>query len=261
MLKKRIIPKLQMGIKASFRGAKPILVVTKQFGEQQPIGDPLSQAKIFEAQLADELVLVDLVRTNESWKLLLDTVESMADALATPLSVGGGLHSYRQVQELLDKGADKVIINSAAYENPNIISLVANNYGAQCLIASIDVRQDLPGNWSMWSDSGEVQTERGIYEWCNELEKRGAGEILVTSINNDGLGEGLDLGLIDIISKKSQLPIIASGGCGLAQHFVEGYKAGAAAVAAGTYFCRRDQNIMQCRSHIRNAGIDIRTNW
>jgi len=259
MLKRRLIPKLQLGLRQSFRGAQGVLVVTRQFDSRRAIGDPLSQAKIYEAQLADELILVDLERSQESWLVLLSTVEAVADALATPLAVGGGLHSFEQVQALLDRGADKVVLNSAALEQPQLIDRIADAYGAQCVVLSLDARPLAGGGWRVWSAGGQDDTGRDALQWANEAVQRGAGEVLVTAIDRDGTGEGLDLALIAAMASTLSVPVIASGGCGLAHHFVEGYVAGAAAVAAGTFFCQRDQNPMQCRAHIRNAGIPIRT--
>jgi len=258
MLKRRLIPKLQLGLRRSFRGAQPVLVVTRQFGGRRAIGDPLSQAKIYEAQLADELILVDLERTEESWPVLLATVEAVAEALATPLAVGGGVHSFEQVQQLLDRGADKVVLNTAALEQPQLIDRVAAAYGAQCVVLSLDARQQPRGGWRVWAEGGRVDAGREALQWAREAVDRGAGEVMVTAIERDGTAEGLDLPLTAALAKALAVPVIASGGCGLAQHFVEGYQAGAAAVAAGTFFCQRDQNPMQCRSHIRNAGLPIR---
>jgi len=258
MLKHRLIPKLQLGLRRSFRGAQPVLVVTRQFGSRRAIGDPLSQAKIYEAQLADELILVDLERTEESWPVLIETLEAVAEALATPLAVGGGVHSFEQVQSLLDRGADKVVLNSAALEQPSLIDRVAAAYGAQCVVLSLDARSRADGGWRVWSDAGRLDGGRDALAWAREAADRGAGEVMTTAIERDGTGEGLDLALTAALSESLAVPVIASGGCGLAQHFVEGYQAGAAAVAAGTFFCQRDQNPMQCRSHIKNAGIPIR---
>jgi cyclase len=258
MLKRRLIPKLQLGLRRSFRGAQPVLVVTRQFGSRRAIGDPLSQAKIYEAQLADELILVDLERTQESWLVLLETLESVGEALATPLAVGGGVHSFEQVQALLDRGADKVVLNTAALEQPQLIDRVAAAYGAQCVVLSLDARPQLEGGWRVWSEGGRLDGGREALQWAREAVDRGAGEVMVTAIDRDGTGEGLDLALTAALVDALAVPVIASGGCGLAQHFVEGYEAGAAAVAAGTFFCQRDQNPMQCRSHIRNAGLPIR---
>lgn len=258
MLKRRLIPKLQLGLRRSFRGAQPVLVITRQFGSRRAIGDPLSQAKIYEAQLADELILVDLERTEESWPVLLNTLEAVAEALATPLAVGGGVHSFEQVQALLDRGADKVVLNSAALEQPELIDRVATAYGAQCVVLSMDARPQPEGGWRVWSEGGKLDSGREALTWVREAVDRGAGEVMVTSIDRDGTGKGLDLLLTAALAETLVVPVIASGGCGLAQHFVEGYEAGAAAVAAGTFFCQRDQNPMQCRSHIRNAGLPIR---
>lgn len=258
MLKRRLIPKLQLGLRRSYRGAQPVLVVTRQFGNRRAIGDPLSQAKIYEAQLADELILVDLERTPDSWPVLLHTLEAVAEALATPLAVGGGVHSFEQVQELLDRGADKVVLNSAALKQPTLIDRVAAAYGAQCVVLSLDARPSASGGWRVWTEAGRLDAEREAVAWAREAVDRGAGEVLATAIERDGIGMGLDLPLTDSLAKTLDVPLIISAGCGLAQHFVEGYQAGAAAVAAGTFFCQRDQNPMQCRSHILNAGISIR---
>ena len=258
MLKRRLIPKLQFGLRNNFRGSQPVLVVTRQFGSRRAIGDPLSQAKIFEAQLADELILVDLERTGESWPVLLSTVEAIAEALATPLAVGGGVSSFEQVQELLDRGADKVVLNSAPLEQPDLIDRVAAAYGAQCVVLSLDARPNPEGEWQVWSEGGQRDVKRKALPWACEAVDRGAGEVMVTSIERDGTCQGLDLELTSALVAALPVPVIASGGCGLAQHFVEGYQVGASAIAAGTFFCQRDQNPMQCRSHIRNAGMSFR---
>lgn len=258
MLKRRLIPKLQLSLRPSFRGPQSVLVVSREFGVRRAVGDPLSQAKIYEAQLADELILIDLVRNEESWFAMLKNLELVAEALATPLVVGGGVNTYEQVQVLLDRGADKVIINTAALDTPQLIDRVAASYGSQCLVLSLDARKHTGGGWRVWSDGGRVACDYEPLEWAKEAVIRGAGEVMVTAIDRDGSCEGLDLGLTSLLANALSVPVIASGGCGLAQHFVEGYEAGAAAVAAGTFFCQRDQNPMQCRSHIRNAGLPIR---
>ena len=178
-----------------------MLVVTRQFGSRRAIGDPLSQAKIYEAQLADELILVDLERTEESWPVLLQTLESVAHALATPLSVGGGLQRFEQVQALLDRGADKVLLNSAALDQPSLIDRVAAAYGAQCVVLSVDARSNAYGGWGVWSDSGRLDEERDALSWAREAVERGAGEVMVTSIERDGTGKGIDLALTAALSE------------------------------------------------------------
>ncbi len=258
MLKKRLIPKLQLDLQSSFRGPRPVLVITRQFNNRRAIGDPLSQAKIYEAQLADELVLVDLERSEESWPVLLNTLSAMAEALATPLAVGGGIRAFQQVQQLLDRGADKVVLNSSALHQPALIDQVAGAYGAQCVVLSIDARPDPALGWQVYGEGGTQATNRSALAWAQEAASRGAGELMITAIERDGTCSGLDTAWIQIISEAVRVPVIAAGGCGRAEHFVAGYQAGAAAVAAGTFFCQRDQNPMQCRSHIRNADLPIR---
>ena len=194
MLKRRLIPKLQLGLRHS-RGSKAVLVVTRQFDKRRAVGDPLSQAKIYEAQLADELLLTDLERTEESWSVLLQTLESISEALATPLAVGGGIRDFGQVQALLDRGADKVVLNSAALAQPSLIDRVASTYGSQCVVLSLDARATPDNSWGVWSDSGRIDEGRPALEWAQEAADRGAGEVMVTSIDQDGTGQGLDLGL------------------------------------------------------------------
>ena len=179
---------------------------------------------------------MNLSRSEESWSVLLETVESMADTLATPLAVGGGIHSLMQVKSLLDRGADKVVINSAAIKNPGLIDAIAESYGSQCVILSVDVRNTKQGEYRVWTEGGSWDSGKDPFSWTNEAVDRGAGEIIVTSIDRDGSGNGLDLELTRKMVEKLKVPIISSGGCGLAQHFVEGYETGASGIAAGTFF-------------------------
>ncbi len=258
MLKKRLIPKLLFKVKESFSGKKPLLVTTKEFNSIKPTGDPISQAKIFESQLADELVFLNIDRNKDSWLIFLETINEIANSLTTPLAVGGGIKDFEQVQQLLDRGADKIIINTAAIDKPDLIEEIAASYGSQCVVLSIDVRQNNNLQYIAWSECGKKNSHIDALDWAAEAINRGAGEILLTSIERDGSGLGLDNNLIRNFSDNLNVPIIASGGCGLSSHFVEGYESGASAVSAGTFFFQRDQNPMQCRSHIYNSGINIR---
>ena len=257
MLKRRLIPKLQLVLRRSYRGVQPVLAVTRQFGDRRAIGNPVSQAKIYEAQLADELILIDIERTEESWSMLLETLECIADELATPLTVGGGVKNFEQVQALLDRGADKVVLNSAALKQPSLVDRVAGAYGSQCLVLGMVSTRHSQKLESL-VECGKLDENRRAVEWAKEAVDRGAGEIMATAIERDGTGKGLDVDLTAALAETLSVPVIAAGGCGLSQHFVEGYQAGASAVAAGTFFSQRDQNPMQCRSHIRNAGLPIR---
>jgi cyclase len=259
MLKKRLIPKLQM--KASRFGPKPrmVLVTTIQFGDFVEIGDPVSQAKIYEAQAADELIFLDLDACAENRETLTGVVSKAAEEIFMPFTVGGGVKSTADFRKLLSNGADKVSINTAAVENPGLINAASDIFGAQCVVLSIDYRTNGRDQNRVWIKGGEVETGLDPVQWAVEGQKRGAGEILLTSIDRDGTRRGLDLELTRKLADAVSIPVIASGGCGLASHFVEGFVTGKAdAVSAGTYFCFKDENPMQTRSQISNANIPIR---
>lgn len=258
MLKRRLIPKLQM--KTTTRGSdRKVLVTTRQFKEVFEIGDPVSQAKIYEAQAADELIFLDLDASADHRKPILEVIRRAAEEIFMPFTVGGGVRSIDDFRDLLSSGADKVSINTAAVETPDLINDAAEVFGAQCVVLSIDCRSEKEGDFRVWINGGRIETELDPVAWAIEGEKRGAGEILLTSIDRDGMRCGLDLDLTRRVAEAVSIPVIASGGCGAAAHFVEGLQVGKAdAVAAGTYFCFKDENPMQTRSQIRNAGIPIR---
>jgi len=259
MLKRRLIPKLQM--KTSRRGGsdRKVLVTTIQFEKVLEIGDPVSQAKIYEAQAADELIFLDLDASADHRKPMLEVVRRAAEEIFMPFTVGGGVTSINDFRDLLSSGADKVSINTAAVQTPDLISEAANIFGSQCVVLSIDYRTDSERESRVWIKGGRVKTDLDPVAWAVEGEKRGAGEILLTAIDRDGMRCGLDLDLTRQVAEAVSIPVIASGGCGAASHFVEGFQMGKAdAVAAGTYFCFKDENPMQTRSQIRNAGIPIR---
>lgn len=258
MLKRRLIPKLQM--KTATRGSdRKVLVTTRQFKEVFEIGDPVSQAKIYEAQAADELIFIDLDASADHRKPMLEIVRRAAEEIFMPFTVGGGVRSINDFRDLLSSGADKVSINTAAVETPDLISEASDVFGAQCVVLSIDYRSEKEGGPRVWIKGGRIQTALDPVAWAIEGEKRGAGEILLTSIDRDGMRCGLDLELTRRVAEAVSIPVIASGGCGAASHFVEGFQIGKAdAVAAGSYFCFKDENPMQTRSQIRNAGIPIR---
>ncbi|HIK04478.1 MAG TPA: imidazole glycerol phosphate synthase subunit HisF [Trichormus sp. M33_DOE_039] len=260
MLKNRLIPKLQMKPSRFGATARMVLVTTKDFGEVIEIGDPVSQAKIYEAQAADELIFLDLDASTDNRSIILDVVKKAAEQIFMPFCVGGGVRSLEDVRKLLSNGADKVSINTSALENPDLINQAAEMFGSQCVVVSIDYRQE-NGNYIVYKKSGRVKTNWQPLAWAIEAQRRGAGEILLTSIERDGSRRGLDVELTRQVVDSLSIPVITSGGCGLAAHFVEGFLAGkAAAVAAGTYFCFKDENPMQTRAQIKNAGIPIRLN-
>ncbi len=259
MLKRRLIPKLQL--KTSRFGNPPplVLVTTLQFGESIEIGDPVSQAKIYEAQAADELIFLDLDASCENRKTLIDIVHRTTEEIFMPITVGGGVRSKADIRSLLSSGADKISINTAAVENPELINRAADAFGSQCVVLSIDYRSANGCGQEVYTKGGTMKTGLDPVSWALEGEKRGAGEILLTSITNDGTRAGLDIKTIRNIVENVTIPVVASGGCGLTQHFIEGFLDGKAdAVSAGTYFCFKDENPMQTRSQISNAGIPIR---
>lgn len=258
MLQRRLIPKLQLKAVQLGGRERMVLVTTVQFGRVREVGDPISQAKIYEAQAADELVFLDLDATAHQRGTMVQVVRQAAEQIFMPITVGGGVHTVADFRELLSSGADKVSINTAALQKPALISEAAGMFGAQCVVVSVDFKRGADGVARVWQ-SGRQPTEWEVTDWAREAERRGAGELLLTSVDRDGTEQGLDVEAVRRVAQAVSIPVIASGGCGLARHFVEGFSEGGAdAVAAGTFFCFKDQNPMQTRAHIRNAGIPIR---
>jgi len=260
-LKKRLIPKLLIKKRPmGGRGLRPVLVTTRRFRSEIDAGDPVSQAKIYEAQLADELIVLNIEGTSiASDELILGLIERLASETFMPLAVGGGVRSVEDFALLLDHGADKVTINTSALARPGLIDEAAARFGAQCVVVSIDFRTDDLGSAIVWRDRAALMTKRRVLDWAVEVAERGAGEVLLSDADRDGTGGGLHVELSAEVAQSVNVPVILSGGCGRAEHFVEGFQRGRAeGVAAGTFFSCRDQNPMQARAHVRNAGIPIR---
>lgn len=261
VLKKRIVPKLLIRNKTIGVRSRPILVTTKNYTDVFEVGDPLSQAKIYEAQLADELAVLNIASIPISQdKPLLDVIEQLASQTFMPIAVGGGVRTVDDFALLLERGADKVCVNTAAMENIALISAAAARFGAQCVVVSIDFRTDArTGRSTVWRGRAGTDTGLDVIEWATRAVDAGAGELLLTDADRDGLGSGLNITVGRRVTDAVHVPVILSGGCGVAEHFVEGFlEARAEAVAAGTFFCFRDQNPMQTRAHVRSAGIPIR---
>ena len=259
MLKRRLIPKLQLRSARIGGSERMVLVTTVRFGPGVQIGDPISQAKIYQAQTADELIFLDLDATSQARRTMAAIVEKAAGEIFMPLTVGGGVRSIADFRLLLLSGADKISVNAAAVEEPELISRASGEFGAQCVVVGIDYRDVGGGRYSVFTRGGSQDTGLDPVTWAETCEKRGAGEILLTSIDRDGTGAGLDIALTRRIAEAVSIPVITSGGCGTAAHFVEGFAEGRAdAVAAGTFFCLKDQTPLQTRARINNAGIPIR---
>lgn len=259
MSKLRLIPKLQLK-PSEANPRRLVLVVSKQFHEYTEIGDPVSQAKIFQDQAADELCFVNIDK-NAKVELpqLANVIKNVSEVIFMPLTVGGGVRSLEDFRLLLNNGADKVLINTVAYENPNLITEAAETYGAQCVVASIDFKLNKDNKFTVFTNCGTLDTGISPEEWAMKVESLGAGELLLTSIDNDGTRSGLALEQIKKVVSLVKVPVIASGGCGLAKHFVDGFlQTNCSAVSAGNFFAHRDQNFIQTRSQIFNAGINIR---
>ena len=235
------------------------LVTTINFDKVITIGDPISQAKIFEAQAADELIFLDLDARNNNRNPIIEIIREASEEIFMPFTVGGGVNNLEDFRLLLSNGADKISINTSAVENPELIIEAAKVFGSSTVVVSIDYRYEDDGNPLVYTNGGNNKTNLSPIKWAIECEKLGAGEILLTCIDLDGTSKGLDNKLTNEVVCNVSIPVITSGGCGLASHFSDGFIDGNAdAVSAGTYFSFKDQNPMQTRSHIRNSGIPIR---
>jgi cyclase len=258
MAKKRLIPKLLLNPSIN-NPSKQVLVITKQYNGVIEVGSPISTAKIFQAQGADELILSNIKPEIISYSTLRLITNQLSEEIFMPITVGGGVNSINQFKELLSDGADKISINTAAILNPSLITEASDSYGAQCVVISIDYKKDEKGDLKVFTNGGKVNTGKHPIDWAIETEKLGAGEILFTSIDHDGMRNGLDRATINDLCKAVSIPVIASGGCSLPQHFIDGYLTSKLeAIAAGTFFAFKDQSFMQIRSAIKNAGVDIR---
>jgi len=261
MAKKRIIPKLQL-MKSNFENDLISLVTTEKFNKIVEVGDPTSQAKIYEAQLADELILIDIGRYKgrQNHGFLIDILRMVSKEVFLPLTIGGGVNSIEDIRTLLNNGADKVSINSSIVQNPQLLTDAVNAYGSSTIVVSIDYKPDKNGVNSIYTEGGLNKKSICPIDWSKEVENLGAGELLLTNIDHDGSSKGLDINTLKIICENSKIPVIISGGCGNASHFIQGFKeCRADGIAAGTFFSFQDQNPMQTRGHIQNAGFNIRT--
>lgn len=259
MLKKRLVPKLLIKHRRLGPIERPVLVTTRGYTDVREVGDPVSQAKIYEAQFADELAVINIDGTPIAGdRVMLDLIGRLATETFMPLAVGGGVRHADDFAVLLEQGADKVTVNRAAVDDPDLIEQAAARYGAQCVVVSVDYRRDGDGRATVFTEGASRDTGLEVVAFARRVFELGAGEILLTSADRDGSGQGMDVDLIRDVADAVPIPVIASGGCGKAAHFLEGFEAGAEAVSAGTFFCFRDQNPMQTRAHVRTGGIPIR---
>lgn len=251
MLTKRIIPCLDIKNGRTVKGIK--------FEQIRDAGDPVELAKWYAQQGADELVFLDITATNEERKTFADLVRDIARHIDIPFTVGGGISSVADVEVLLQAGADKVSINSSAIRNPQLITDLAQRFGSQCVTVAIDTKYTEATGWKVYTRAGTVETEHATVDWAREVVARGAGEILLTSMNNDGTKAGFALDITKAVSEAVSVPVIASGGAGSMQHFTDAFEvAHADAALAASLFHFRELDIPDLKRFLKAQGIAVR---
>ena len=250
MLTKRIIPCLDIKNGRTVKGIN--------FVDLKDAGDPVELAKKYAETGADELVFLDISATEERRATLIDLVRKIAAAINIPFTVGGGISSVVDVDVLLRNGADKISINSSAVKTPDLINEIAAKYGSQCVVVAIDAKQ-IDGDWIVHLVGGKVPTDLNLFDWAKEVEQRGAGEILFTSMNNDGTKNGFANEALAKLSEIVNIPIIASGGAGTMEHFAETFINGKAdAALAASVFHYQEIEIQELKQFLKNQNISIR---
>lgn len=250
MLAKRIIPCLDIKDGRTVKGIN--------FVDLKDAGDPVELAKAYAEQGADELVFLDITATHEKRKTLLDMVGKVAQVLNIPFTVGGGISSSEDVAEVLKAGADKIAINSSAVRNPELISELANRFGSQCVVLAVDARET-EGEWEVYLNGGRIPTGIKLFDWLKEAERRGAGEILFTSMNHDGTKNGFANKALAEISQMINIPLIASGGAGNMQDFADTFTKGKAdAALAASVFHYKEIEIPELKRFLEKSRIPVR---
>ncbi|MFT8418597.1 MAG: imidazole glycerol phosphate synthase subunit HisF [Acetobacter sp.] len=250
MLKLRVIPCLDVKNGRVVKGVN--------FVSLRDAGDPVEQAAVYDAAGADELTFLDITASNENRDTILDVVGRTAEKIFLPLTVGGGVRTTDDMRRLLLAGADKCAMNSAAVTRPDLISEAARKFGSQCVVVAVDARQSAPGKWEVFTHGGRTPTGINVIDWCKQAAERGAGEILLTSMDRDGTGSGFDLELLRAATQAVRLPIVASGGVGTLEHFVEGAKAGATGLLAASVFHFGQFTVAQVKQALSHAGLPVR---
>jgi cyclase len=251
MLSKRIIPCLDVTAGRVVKGIN--------FVGLQDAGDPVEVAQRYNEQGADELTFLDITATSDGRDLILPIIEAVASKVFIPLTVGGGVRAVQDVRRLLNAGADKVSMNSSAVANPDLVSEASTYYGSQCIVVAIDAKQTAPKHWEVFTHGGRKNTGLDAVEWAKEVAKRGAGEILLTSMDRDGTKDGFDLELTAAVSSAVSVPVIASGGVGRLQDLVDGIQKGKAdAVLAASIFHYGQHTVQEAKQYMAKQGIAIR---
>ncbi len=251
MFTKRIIPCLDVNCGRVVKGIN--------FVDLKDAGDPVEVGKAYGEAGADELVFLDITASSDARKTVVDMVRKVAETVFIPFTVGGGIRTVDDFKEILREGADKVSVNSAAIMNPDLINDAAYKFGSQCVVVAIDAKRREDGGWNIYKNGGRVDMGIDAVEWAMEVEKRGAGEILLTSMDCDGTKAGYDLELTRIISDNVGIPVIASGGAGSLEHFKEAFTEGhASAALAASLFHYKELEIMEVKKYLEGEGISVR---
>ncbi|MDH4098308.1 MAG: imidazole glycerol phosphate synthase subunit HisF [Nitrospira sp.] len=253
MLTKRIIPCLDVKDGRVVKGVS--------FVALRDAGDPVEVAAAYDREGADELCFLDITASHENRKTIIDVVERTAARVFMPVTVGGGVRTVEDVRNLLNAGADKVSINTAAVERPEFVKEAAQRFGTQCIVVAIDAKRSAAGSrWEVFTHGGRKSTGLDVVEWAKRMEGYGAGEILLTSMDQDGQQSGYDLGLTAAVSGTVSIPVIASGGVGTLEHLYEGFAKGKAdAVLAASIFHFRTYTIQQAKAYLKARGVPVRS--
>ena len=250
MLAKRIIPCLDIKDGQTVKGTN--------FVNLRQAGDPVELGKAYSEQGADELVYLDITASHEGRKTFTDLVKRIAAHISIPFTVGGGIHELADVDRLLNAGADKVSVNSAALRRPELVDEIARHFGSQVCVVAIDARQT-PEGWKCYLNGGRVETDRRLFEWAREVNERGAGEVLFTSMDHDGVKTGYANEALARLSEELTIPVIASGGAGRKEHFKEAFTEGKAdAALAASVFHFGEIPLPDLKEYLRGEGIPVR---
>jgi len=251
MLAKRIIPCLDVKDGRVVKGIN--------FVNLKDAGDPAENARIYDKEQADELVFLDITASSDKRKIMVDVVKRVAEQIFIPFTVGGGIRTNDDIRELLNSGADKVSINTSAVKNPDLINKSSEMFGSQCIVVAIDAKRIDNNKWKVYINGGRTPTELDAVKWAKECEQRGAGEILLTSMDCDGTKLGYDIELTRKISDSVRIPVIASGGAGKLEHLYEAIvKGNADAVLVASLFHYKEYTVRQAKEYLMERNISVR---
>lgn len=254
MLRKRIIPCLDVDEGRVVKGVN--------FKELRDAGDPVEVARQYDREQADELVFLDITASSDRREIMKKTVRKTAEEIFMPLTVGGGLRSTEDMREILAAGADKTAINTAAVEDPTLVERGADRFGSQCIVVAVDGKKTGSEEWTVHTHGGREPRARTVVEWCREVEERGAGEILLTSMDADGTKDGYDLPMLQRVSQAVDIPVIASGGAGRPEDFVEVFRETDASAALAASVFHYDQHpVPEVKEYCRQRDVPIRPLW